>query len=127
MDHYVYLGLKDEHQSIIQEVLTTDVSYVIQKAIHKVMGIKPNILRSPCRKRELCDARQMYFSLLRRTTNLPLTEIGRTVGRHHSTVISSIKAHQVKLEYDEAYREAFAELCTEIHYLITSKHVKEDE
>ena len=127
MDHYVYSGLKDEQQNIIREVLTTDVSYLIQKAIHKVTGIKPAALRSPNRKRELCDARQMYFSLLRRTTDLPLKEIGRTVERHHSTVISSIHTHNAKLQYDEAYQEAYAELCAEINYLITSKHVKEDE
>lgn len=126
MDHYVYSGLTEDQRNAIKDVLTTDVSYVIQKAIHKVFGIKPDVLRSPNRKRELCDARQMYFSLLRRTSDLPLKEIGRTVERHHSTVISSIKAHKAKLQYDTAYKEAFAELCTEIHYLIKRKYAKEE-
>jgi chromosomal replication initiation ATPase DnaA len=91
-----------------------------------VLGIKPEQLQSAARYRHYVDARQMYFSLLRRATDLSLKEIGSTVNRHHSTVIHSLREHKNKVQYDIPYQQAYIELCSEISILINNKHVKEE-
>lgn len=126
MDHYVFSGLTTQNQHIVQNLLSQDVSSLIRTAIHEVLHVHPNQLLGRSRKRQYCDARQMYFTLLRRATDLTFSEIGRTANRHHSTVISSIYAHQSKVAYDLPYQEAYAELCSEISILINRKHVKEE-
>ena len=46
-------------------------------------------LLGPCRKQELVFARQSAYYLLRKL-GWKWTEIGRTMNRHHSTVISGV-------------------------------------
>jgi chromosomal replication initiator protein len=127
MDHYVYSGLARKHQTIVQSVLNKDVSAIVLEAIHKTLGVTPDQARSKKRNREFCDARQMYFALLRRSTDLSLDKIGRTVNRHHSTVVNSIHVHNDKMQFDKAYKAAYMELCSTISTLIKEKHAKEED
>ena len=46
---------------------------------------------SPTRKREVVEARAMFYSVLKNFTNLTLTGIARTVGKNHATVLHGLK------------------------------------
>ena len=53
------------------------------------------------RKRHYVEARAMYFTLLRKYTRLSLEAIGKTVGRHHASVLYNIQQLEGWLEYDK--------------------------
>ena len=126
MNHYVFPLLEKQKQNMVNEVLETGIPNLVKSAIHKVLKISPQELSSPTRTRQLCDARCMYWVMLRSSTKLSLAEIGRSVHRHHSTVINGLNSHKTNIEYDEAYQDAWYELCSEINHIIKYKHVKEE-
>jgi len=48
-------------------------------------------IRNTTRLRDVSDARTIYYKLARETTHFPLHRIGEYVGKHHSSVIHSLK------------------------------------
>ena len=48
-------------------------------------------LTNPSRRSELVYTRALYFNLCREYTMLPFEDIGKSVGKHHATVIHGIK------------------------------------
>ena len=72
------------------------------------------------RKRHYVEARAMYFSLLRKYTRLSLEAIGKTVGRHHASVIYNIQQLEGWLKYDK-------KLYSDYEYLSNTLAVQEQE
>ena len=69
----------------------TAVLDALDKAVQEVFGNNLEYFFSSSHKREICDVRMMTLKIFRDETNYPYQEIGRTFGKHHATIIHSIK------------------------------------
>ena len=69
-------------------------------------------LNNDTRKRHLVEARSVYFTLLRKYTRLSLAAIGKTVGRHHSSVLYNIQQLEIWFQYDKKIYADFEYLDT---------------
>jgi len=64
----------------------------IQRAVAEKFGIKPALLKEKSNRREIVQPRQVAMFLAKELTQASLPEIGRAFGgKHHTTVIHSIK------------------------------------
>lgn len=61
------------------------------------------------RRREIVEARSIYFHLCKNNTNNSLTEIGRSVGKHHATVLHGINQLKDWTFYDTKIRKQLLE------------------
>ena len=82
---------------------------IILNFIYKKYKINEKLLKSKCRKPELVRPRIMAACLLKKYTNLSLTEIGDLLDRDHSTALYYNR--QLKESYD--VKRAFNKLNTE--------------
>lgn len=92
-----------------QAIMTLDdyyspVSHVklaeILDAISKVLAIGKRDLIGPCRRRDICEARQVYFWIARKFTTCSFPVIARSCGdRDHSTAMHG--ARKVDLLFPE--------------------------
>lgn len=62
---------------------------------------------SPTRKREVVEARAMFYSVLKNFTNLTLTGIARTVGKNHATVLHGLKNFELWRKQNKYLEFAF--------------------
>lgn len=62
---------------------------------------------SPTRKREVVEARAMFYVVLRNFTNLTLAGIARTVGKNHATILHGIKNFNLWREQNKYLNLAF--------------------
>ncbi|HEX9636332.1 MAG TPA: chromosomal replication initiator protein DnaA [Acidobacteriota bacterium] len=76
----------------------------IIKLVSDYFNIKPAILKNKSNKQSIVQARQLAMYLCKEITPLSLPEIGRTFGgKHHSTVIHSIRKVQKRRESDPSF------------------------
>lgn len=73
-----------------QNMIDSDLDNLLKLACNE-MSVNVEIVDTKCRKRELVDARFIYFYLAKILTNKPLNTIGAVVKRDHSTVIHGLK------------------------------------
>ena len=109
------------HATILNQPISLDLAkVVVQNSIkinrHKInfeiianevsafYGIEPDALFTKSRKREISDARQVVMYLAKKLIEMPLTAIGRRLGRSHSTVIYAISTVEERLDFDKALR-----------------------
>lgn len=78
---------------------------MIADEVSAFYGIETDSLFTKSRKREISDARQMVMYLSKKHTEMPLTTIGRRLGRSHSTVIYAVNALEERLEFDKHLRK----------------------
>lgn len=84
---------------------------VITKSVCKHYGVKERDVASPSRKRDIVQARQLAMYLSQKYTDLPLTEIGRRVGkRDHSTVLHACRQVEKRLSIDMDFRREVEEV-----------------
>ena len=83
----------------------------ITKSVCKHYGVKERDVASPSRKRDIVQARQLAMYLSQKYTDLPLTEIGRRVGkRDHSTVLHACRQVEKRLSIDMDFRREVEEV-----------------
>ena len=63
----------------------------LDKAVLEVFGNNLEHFFVPSRKREICDVRMMTLKIFRDETAYSYQAIGRTFGKHHSTIIHNIR------------------------------------
>lgn len=109
---YVFAGIRpiDLPQSFYRKmnvnVVTYNVAHVID-GIARYVKVSEEDLKSRCRRREYCDARHMYCNILRTKLNYSLINIGRSIGRDHTTVINSVKNHNSLYKSDQKYKALY--------------------
>ena len=69
-----------------------------------MFNISEDSLRSQSRKRKHVKAREAVVYLLKELTSLSLSEIGKTIGRNHSTVHSTLKKVRLKMDEDDFFK-----------------------
>ena len=74
-------------------------------------GLAPGEITTRCRRRNFVRARQVYFALMRETTDLHLSDIGRSIGTwNHASVIHNITTCHQDMVTDPLMREVYTEL-----------------
>lgn len=79
--------------------------------VNKELGIDVN---NPTRKRKYCEARGLYYTLLKNSTNLSLHSIGESVNKDHSTVVYSLTQFPLWLKHNNMLRYAYNNAKTKI-------------
>ncbi len=91
--------------------------------ILKHYKIKRKELVSRSRKRELVEARQVFFHFAYQRLDISLAKMGAILLRDHSTVIHSIHKVQEYIETDKQFREKLNEIERDIDKEIKSLYV----
>ena len=96
-------------QEILQSLLDHDDQPVtismVQKFVTNYYRLKPNDLKGRSSTRNIAEPRQIAMFLCKKLTNASLPQIGKSFGgKHHSTVIHSIKKVDARCRTDRAFR-----------------------
>ena len=91
-------------------------------AVCKAFEINEVQLEGHKRIANLVDARHCYSFLCKKYTNMSLVGIGATLGnRDHSTIISSIRKHEIYFGSDHGYTQKFNDALAEVRKLVPSR------
>lgn len=93
-------------RSVLRDSLSTRVAVItidtIQENVADYFGLRAGDLRAKSNARRITQPRQIAMFLCKRLTNHSLPEIGRAFGgKHHSTVIHSVRKVEHDCEKDE--------------------------
>ena len=94
---------KSGTENFLTELNSDDTEKKIIKRICYMFQITEEELRSQCRGRKHIKARQATVFLLKELTSLSLNEIGKIIGRDHSTVHSSLKKVRTRMNEDDFF------------------------
>lgn len=76
-----------------------------------VLGVPSQALYTVTRKREIVNARQIIFFLVRPCYMLSLDSIGKHYGKDHATVIHGIRQVSGHIETDKEFRSTVERVC----------------
>ena len=71
-----------------------------------------------CRDRENVEARAMYYSLLRKYTNMTYLKIGKSVGKNHATVMHAANSLPFWLKQDEGLFNTYNRISNKFRKLL---------
>ena len=87
----------------------------ISRAVTSEMNIPERFINGKSRRKEIALGRQVIMYLSRELTNLPLSAIGKQIGRRdHSTVVHACKNVENKMDNDAVFRKRVDELMNKI-------------
>lgn len=89
-----------------------------------VLGVPSQALYTVTRKREIVNARQIIFFLVRPCYMLSLDSIGKHYGKDHATVLHSIRQVSAHTETDREYRASVERICSIMDELGYAKPIK---
>ena len=94
-------------RNVLRDSLNTRATVItidtIQQNVADYFGLRAGDLRAKSNARRITQPRQIAMFLCKRLTNHSLPEIGRAFGgKHHSTVIHSVRKVEHDCEKDEA-------------------------
>ena len=100
----------DLARNVLRDSLNSRVSLitidVIQESVADYFGLRASDLRTKSNARRITRPRQIAMFLSKKLTNHSLPEIGRAFGgKHHSTVIHSVRKVEYDCEKDERTRQ----------------------
>ena len=110
----------DIAKEVLKDILVTNqpISVVIDKIIEKVsftFGVTTEQVKSERRDANINNARQAAMYIIREITGLSQDEVGKIFGRNHSTVNSSLKNVQNKINSDSRYKNLINEIIKNIN------------
>ncbi len=91
----------------------TSATDVIE-AVCEHFNVSEKDLRGRARTRDIAHPRQVAMYLLREETEISLEEVGRTLGRDHTTVMHGIRKIEKQLEEDVQLRAAIMAIREEL-------------
>lgn len=83
-------------------------------AVYKKYDIKRDDIVGSKRTKDIAAARHITVYLLRSITDMSLPNIGKIIGRDHTTVMSSCETVEKKMSQDPVYRSEIEEMIKEI-------------
>jgi len=100
----------DLARNVLRDSLNSRVSLItidaIQESVADYFGLRASDLRTKSNARRITRPRQIAMFLSKKLTNHSLPEIGRAFGgKHHSTVIHSVRKVEYDCEKDERTRQ----------------------
>ena len=123
---YAYCSFNDVSPTIevakevLKDILITSqpIGVVIDNILEKVsftFGVTTEQLKSERRDANINNARQAAMYIIREITDLSQDEVGKVFGRNHSTVNSSLKNVQNKINSDSKYKNLINEIIKNIN------------
>ena len=94
------------------------VSVTVDKifaAVYKKYGIPKEDILGSRRTKEIAFARHVTSYLIRNITEMSLPNIGKLLGRDHSTIISSIDTIEKKLRTDKIFNIEIEQMIKEVN------------
>ena len=83
-------------------------------AVYRKYNIKKEDIVSSKRTKDIANARHIAIYVIRQVTEMSLPNIGKILGRDHSTVISSIDTIEKRMAQNPAFRAEMEEMVKEI-------------
>lgn len=110
----------DVAKEVLKDILITSqpIGVVIDNILEKVsftFGVTAEQLKSERRDANINNARQAAMYIIREITDLSQDEVGKVFGRNHSTVNSSLKNVQNKINSDSKYKNLINEIIKNIN------------
>ena len=108
---YVYAGIPATSlpKNIRKAIMKSNTMYlhkIIVDAIEEIMGINLIEMQSKYMFRHITKARNIYCYYMQAYTKWTLFDIGESIGgRHHTSVMDSIKVHHELFETDPEFKE----------------------
>ncbi len=123
---YAYCSFNDVSPTIevakevLKDILITSqpIGVVIDNILENVsftFGVTAEQLKSERRDANINNARQAAMYIIREITDLSQDEVGKVFGRNHSTVNSSLKNVQNKINSDSKYKNLINEIIKNIN------------
>ena len=95
---------KPNKENIFSEHYTDETEKKIVRRICVMFQTSEDELRAQSRDRKHIKARQAAVFLLKELTSLSLNEIGKIIGRNHSTVHSTLKKVKLRMIEDDFFK-----------------------
>ncbi len=95
------------------EPITVTVDKIFT-SIYKKYNIKREDIVGPKRTKDIAIARHITVYIIRSVTDMSLPNIGKIIGRDHSTVMSSIETVEKRMLQDPVFRAEMEEMVKEI-------------
>ncbi len=95
------------------EPITVTVDKIFT-SIYKKYNIKREDIVGPKRTKDIAIARHITVYIIRSVTDMSLPNIGKIIGRDHSTVMSSIETVEKRMAQDGVFRAEIEEMVKEI-------------
>lgn len=83
-------------------------------AVSRHFGFRVSALRSPKRTADVVLARSVAYYLGRRLLNLTLPQLGKIVGRDHTSVLHGLRSVRRKLVEDPEFSDRIDKLITQV-------------
>jgi chromosomal replication initiator protein len=111
-----YIGIVKIEVKVTEEL--------VFQAIEEALRIDRRTLMSKTRKREVVEARYIFFHVMREHTRDSLAKIGRTFLKDHATVLHGLRTFKSLMLYPR-FREAVDDVYTVINRTYMETSVKE--
>lgn len=107
MTPYIYTGLMpQDRRSFYRKMIEPKENHIIQ-IVENNTSISKNLMSGRSHLQEIVAARHLAMLLIRKRIKLSLKEIARIFNRDHSTVASSIKSAENRVEFDSDFRNIY--------------------
>ncbi|NDV79855.1 chromosomal replication initiator protein DnaA [Dysgonomonas sp. 511] len=84
---------------------------VIESAVCEFYDVKPELIHTASRKRQIVQARQITMYLSKSYTEMSLAQIGALIGKkNHATVLHACRIVKEQMEVDKVFRDEIAEI-----------------
>ena len=115
---YVFVGLKSNFQSKVKSSILERINPLeILKVISNESNQSVDDIISRTRIQEVVEARQLFCHVIKERYDMPLSKIGKIIGRDHATVIHSLKVHSDRHDVNKLYRELTRRVFVEVDKL----------
>ena len=107
-------------QQITKEIIDSEKAYAPEYIVEKIadyFNLTPEEITGKGKTRNVANARQMAIYLIRKLTGQTLEDIGKLIGRDHTTVLHSIR----KVEENLASDPRLADTVRDVTANITNK------
>lgn len=95
-------------KKIEKKKITIDL---IQDVVCNFYNIKPDLIHTASRKREIVQARQVTMYLSKQYTEMPFAQIGTLIGKkNHATVLHACRTVREQMEVDKNFRDEISEI-----------------
>lgn len=84
------------------------------ESVCAVTGVSEEDMLSKSRLRDYVSARNMCFSVLRSGLGMTYMNIGEHFDKHHATIIHAVRANEMDLSSNIAYRSRFEQILQNI-------------
>lgn len=117
MTPYIYTGLMpQDRRSFYRKMIEPKENQIIQ-IVEKHTGISKDLMSGRSHLQEIVMARHLAMLLIRERIKLSLKEIARIFNRDHSTVLSSIKSAENRIEFDADFRNIYNKVIKDLEEL----------